>query len=315
MSAAAFHCAACEADRGRFVLAKDALELWACARCSLVQLHPMPSVDEVRAMYADDAHYGDECLSSLEAFLARDRAVVAELQRHGGQGPLLDVGAGGGILLRAAQEAGLAVCGLELSAPSAARTRAGLGVDVHETEIEHAPLEPDSFGLVTFSHSLEHVREPVAALRRAAELLAPGGLVHIAVPNWAAAKRKAIGARVKWIYPHHLTYFDERSLRAALEASGFELVAQSSHPFLGDDWNLVLSLVRKFRCEGLWKRFLKMGDRPLEELVTDNVQVQVAPWRFRLVLRIARAILWAWPEEWFARRGRGEELRVTARLV
>jgi len=308
-----FRCAACAAAHGRLVLEKEGLQLWRCASCALVQRHPMPSVEEVRAMYASDGHYGDECMGQLEAFLERDRTVVHDLLARGGPGPLLDVGCGAGILLRAAQEAGLLVTGLELSGPSAERAREALGVAVHETEIEHAPLEDGSLGIVTFSHSLEHVREPTAALRRARALLAPGGLVHIAVPNWKAAKRNVVGARVKWIYPHHLTYFDEASLRAALEAAGLRPVHVESRPFLGDDWHFVLALVRTLRCEGLWKRFLRMGERPLEELVGDDVQIGAAPWRFRLVLRISRAILWLWPERLLASIGRGEELRVTAR--
>lgn len=264
-------------------------------------------------MYAADGHYGDECLRGLEEYLARDRALVAELLERGGSGPLLDVGAGAGILLRAARESGLEAAGLEYSAPSAARARASTGATVHESSIEEAPLSPESQGLVVFSHSLEHLRDPSSALRRARELLRRGGLVHVAVPNWAAAKRVVAGEHCPWVYPHHLVYFDRATLHRALREAGLEPLSTCSRPFLGDDWRFALAVLRRCRLDSAVRRFLRMGPRPLEELIGDDVRIDAPAWRFRCMLALARGILRVWPERLLGRFGWAEELRVTAR--
>ena len=202
--------------------------------------------------------------------------------------------------------------GLELSGPSAARIRATLGVPVHEAAIEEAPLEPGSAGLVTFSHSLEHVLDPVGALRRAAELVRPGGHVHVAVPNWSATKRVVAGAHIPWIYPHHVSYFARPTLERALRSAGLEPVRWSVHPFIGLDYPFALGVLRRLGLEPLVRRFLRMGERPLEELIANDVAVACPPWRFRMVVGLTNGLLRAWPEGALCRLGRGEELRGTA---
>jgi hypothetical protein len=58
-----------------------------------------------------------------------------------------------------------------------------------------------------------------------------------------------------------------------------------------------------------------MGDRPLESLVSDDVEIECPPWRYRTVVRLARAVIKLWPERLLRTLGRSEELHVGARLV
>jgi SAM-dependent methyltransferase len=76
-----------------------------------------------------------------------------------------------------------------------------VGVDANPEAFEHARLryvrenltfersmvetfgEPGSFDAVVFLQTIEHVQDPVAVLRRFADLLAPGGTAYITTPN------------------------------------------------------------------------------------------------------------------------------------
>ena len=76
-----------------------------------------------------------------------------------------------------------------------------LGVDANPEAYEHARLryrsdnlrferglvethgEPGAFDAVVFLQTIEHVQDPVAALRHFRDLLAPGGVVYVSTPN------------------------------------------------------------------------------------------------------------------------------------
>jgi Methyltransferase domain len=77
---------------------------------------------------------------------------------------------------------------------------------------------------VVFWHSLEHLRDPVCALDRAAQLLALGGVLLVAVPNVASWQSRLFGDR--WFHldlPRHLVHLPARTLAAGLEARGLEI--------------------------------------------------------------------------------------------
>lgn len=71
-----------------------------------------------------------------------------------------------------------------------AHTRDRLGDRVVFVESLLEDYETDRrFDTIIFSHVLEHVADPVAALRRLGELLAPGGRLYVIVPNAEAPSR------------------------------------------------------------------------------------------------------------------------------
>ena len=79
------------------------------------------------------------------------------------------------------------------------------------------------FDFVMFHHSLEHVPDPVAALRDAYRLLAVGGtcLVRIPLLNYAWEKYG-----INWVgldVPRHLVLMTERTVRKIAEDTGFEV--------------------------------------------------------------------------------------------
>jgi hypothetical protein len=83
----------------------------------------------------------------------------------------------------------------------------------------HAPL-----GACVMWHSLEHLADPLAALKEIAAMLSPGGTLLVAVPNAEGAQARLFGER--WFHldvPRHLYHFGERSLREVVSAAGLTL--------------------------------------------------------------------------------------------
>ena len=149
---------------------------------------------------------------------------VAELP----PGRLLDVGCGSGEIGEAFAKLGWRVSGIE-PADDVGRVAAARGIEVHGGTLEDGPWPPQTFDAVVFSDSLEHINGPSAALRRAAELLKPGGLVAITVPNFGSWQRRIFGSC--WFaldLPRHLQHFDRSSLESVAARAGLEPVAAST---------------------------------------------------------------------------------------
>lgn len=138
-----------------------------------------------------------------------------------GTGKLLDVGCGRGVNLMAFQDQGWNVSGIEISASAAQQARALVGDCVHEGTLDTAPFRDESFDLIVFNHSLEHMFKPKMALLRAARLLKPEGMLVITVPNSDGVEARLFGQQwIGWDLPRHLFHFDRSTLLALLDKVG-----------------------------------------------------------------------------------------------
>jgi SAM-dependent methyltransferase len=136
-------------------------------------------------------------------------------------GRLLDVGCGRGDLGAAFVRHGWQVDGLDVSSSAVESARA-VGVDAITGTLDEAPWPDETFDAVLFSHSLEHVHDPLAALVRAHKLLRPGGVLAVAVPDWGSRQRRIF--RSCWYpldLPRHLQHFGRASLGSSVERAGF----------------------------------------------------------------------------------------------
>ena len=91
---------------------------------------------------------------------------------------------------------------------------------------------PGSFSVITFFQSLEHHSEPLAALRRAHEMLRDGGHVVVEVPNYGGFWRKVF--RTAWLpllIPQHLFHFTPATLKRTLGAAGFTRIKRAQTVF------------------------------------------------------------------------------------
>ncbi len=112
-----------------------------------------------------------------------DLAVLDRLVHPRGK-DVVDVGCGGGALVRALTGLGARVVGVEVSERQLATAEPRDGARYVIGRAEALPLENTSVDLVVFMRSLHHVppSEMVDALREAARVLRPGGLVYVAEP-------------------------------------------------------------------------------------------------------------------------------------
>jgi hypothetical protein len=80
--------------------------------------------------------------------------------------------------------------------------------------------EPEKWDLVSFSHVLEHLSDPMSEIREALKLLDKGGHLFIEVP---LEREVQLGIR-KYHWHEHINCFSKKSLEALLSKAGLELV-------------------------------------------------------------------------------------------
>jgi len=154
---------------------------------------------------------------------------AARLGRHIRQLPpprteasrLLDVGAGNGDFLAEAAALGYRAEGLEFDAQAAAAAREA-GFPVRVGTVPGTALEAGAYEHVTLNHVIEHLHDPVRALRELYGALAPRGRIWIQTPNLDACGHAEFGANWRGLEPpRHLVLFNAGALRAAMERAGF----------------------------------------------------------------------------------------------
>jgi len=101
-----------------------------------------------------------------------------------------------------------------------------------------APLETGSLDVVMMISVLEHLWEPLGALKELRRLLAPGGVCLVNVPSWRGKRYLELAAFKLGVSPasemdDHKMYYDVRDLWPLLVQAGFRpsLISCFSHKF------------------------------------------------------------------------------------
>jgi len=130
----------------------------------------------------------------------------------------LDLGCGGGFLVNALAERGVDATGLDGSdhAIERARANAGGGQFVRAGIGASGLAGTAAFDVVTMIDVIEHLPDPVEALRWAVGLTAPGGAIVLLTPRYGGRLLAEQGAAYVHFNSDHMYYFTEDTLRAAM---------------------------------------------------------------------------------------------------
>lgn len=196
-----------------------------CPVCGHMQLQPMPSGAELESAVADA--FSEDLLAEAAAQRASARLILDRLRTRlstGAASPprLLELGCWLGLLLAEARAGGWEVTGVEPSARGAAHARTTLGLDVVTAGVLDAELPARTYDAVVMHDVIEHLPDPATALRRISGWIAPGGLLHLALPDAGSRLARGLGRRWWSILPTHVQYFTRGSLLALLRATDWE---------------------------------------------------------------------------------------------
>jgi len=222
--------------RGSLVAHAAGFDIVECEACGFKHATPLPDPADLAREYTE-AYYRDAKPTYLTharedqawAELAQNDRIAAIERAAGAPGTLIEIGSGPGFFLDTAIARGWNAIGIEPSQQAAAFA-CERGLCVHNRTFADAvahglPLAD----AIAATNVLEHIPNPIETLSMARDLLRPGGVLCITVPNdfspMQCAARDAKGHAEWWIAPpHHLNYFDFDSLDALFVRFGFQPV-------------------------------------------------------------------------------------------
>lgn len=261
-------CCVCDREysKSHFFKKIDGYELRRCTGCGLVYLanievNPENFLSEV---VSDGAKgkleywgYPEYFAKHFEVFSFFFEERYQRIKKHLKiEGPWLDVGSGYGFWQAFLNEKKEKNLGLEIEG-EAFRYAKKQHIEIQHVSIEK--FETDmKFSVITICDVLEHVESPLEILKKCYNLLLPGGVVYIQVPNVLGFKYPYGDS---FGLPHHLWQFDYSTLSSLTERSGFEMI---------DYWTGIQGVIKHYENGGpsllkkmLWSiaRNTKRGNR------------------------------------------------------
>jgi len=196
-----------------------------CARCGLVY-HPWQG--ETRSLYTEEYFKGDEYrdyLADERALRTNFRQRLAEVRRLKPSGALLEIGCAYGLFLDEAR-AFYDVHGIDVCEGPLDHACRALGLPVQRGEFLEMPDELNRYDVICLWDTIEHLREPVRVVERAARWLAPDGLLVVTTGNAASLVARLRGERWRLVHPPtHLFYFTPSTLERAVRRAGLVKVS------------------------------------------------------------------------------------------
>ena len=214
-----------------------------CELCRLWQLFPIPSQQELDALYANEYfkkrtdrgyddylshHVGNRIFNTLKKNLNKLNFYTWEKKINSSEFDFkstktsLDIGCAAGYFVEYMKERGWESDGIDI-APEMVVVAKKKGLHVQEGNFLDTPYPKESYDLITLWASLEHLSAPHAFIKKIYDLLKPGGHVYISTCHlgfWARIRKQ------NWRFlnvPEHIWFFSRRSLHKYFSAHFFRL--------------------------------------------------------------------------------------------
>ena len=209
-----------------------ALDVARCEQCGLVYALGRQHTEVLDAGYGVRARGHDEIdrERKCRAVALYDELSGGRIMRPEPGAAALDLGCNTGLLLDVLAEIGYDTEGVERS--PGARAFAERSHRIHDLDLEaEGATTGRRYQLVTMTHVLEHMGDPVAVARFVARHLADDGIGVIEVPNWDDLARGLWGKSYRPLeLGDHVCFFDRDTLGDVLVKAGLEVRTMWSRP-------------------------------------------------------------------------------------
>ena len=234
-------CPVCGSENIQFCLsAKDHTDskknfpVWHCNTCTARFTQDVPAENEIGVYYASEDYVSHsdtkKGLVNKLYHVVRERTlrskrklVISETGKA--KGSILDIGCGTGAFLHTMQEAGWDITGVEPDEVARKKAKELYVIDPLDPS-KLFQLQAQTFNAVTMWHVLEHVHNLHDYLHQISSLLAPGGKLFIAVPNYTSYDANKYEEHwAAWDVPRHLYHFSPASMEQLLEKHDLKLIS------------------------------------------------------------------------------------------
>ncbi|TSC89689.1 MAG: hypothetical protein G01um10143_179 [Parcubacteria group bacterium Gr01-1014_3] len=218
-----------------------------CDNCGLIFISKIGYPENPEEQYKSDAtSFSEYHLITAPNDRKNFIKTLKELERYQKPKTILDVGANVGTFLLAAKERGWRGIGIEPTPKAVSIARKDGGEIIEGFFDENFPeklskaypgIEIDA---VHMGDVIEHLFDPLVLLRTAKRVLSKNGYLVIVTPDIDSFLARKYQIKPK----EHLVYFNKKSLRLALERSGFEVLSIHGQARIRDIGNAAKGTVK-----------------------------------------------------------------------
>lgn len=220
------NCLFCREQHNDIAIAENGYSGRRCVNCGLIYISPRPSAAETTQIYTDHhaALYADAQLyfARYKEEEASETIRIIKNFRH--NGTLLELGAGGGAFVSAARKRGFTPYAIELNPIEATWISRDLNIPCESVALNVKSFQGRKFDIVYHRDVLSHLYDPIETFQSINQSLEEKGLVVFETGNIADVHSRHLALFSQFLYPDHLYFFGEKSLRLLLERTGFECV-------------------------------------------------------------------------------------------
>lgn len=198
----------------------------ACKQCGLVQQTDIPTEEELNLYYSHNyrVDYKNTYTPKLKHIRRAGLSALNRIQFLQGcsvnsqQYPkLIDIGAGGGEFVYISKKNGFDAKGIEPNHGYSEFAKKEYDVEIMTSMLDD--LKKSSADIVTLFHVFEHMANPLAVMKRIADVLKEDGLLFIEVPNILQEDASPHNR----FFKAHLYYFSKQTL-AACASKYFDVI-------------------------------------------------------------------------------------------
>lgn len=191
-----------------------------CSNCELLFLYPLFTRGEINKYYSQEFDY-DVGIYNEKRIRERSKKILKRLKKINPHGQtLLDIGSGFGYFLDEAKKIEIIGIGIEPSKNIYVQSINRLNISVLNIHLnKFIKMYPyKKYDFITMIHVIEHLPNPLEAVRSISNLLSKSGILYIETPNFASWLSKF--EKDKYIFltpPEHLFIFSLKSLNYVIK--------------------------------------------------------------------------------------------------
>ena len=211
-----------------YLVTRERFQIDNCQNCGLRFTNPRPDDDQLAGYYDSEEYisHSDEGLSLVSTLykiartftLRRKRQLIERLSQNK---HLLDIGCGTGHFLDYCQQHDWQISGVEPNELARKQAEAKTNILIQDDISE---ITDTTFEVITLWHVLEHLPNLEQTMNQLKSLLAPGGVLIIAVPNFEAYEASVFNEYwAAYDVPRHLYHFNRNAVEHLANNHGLKI--------------------------------------------------------------------------------------------
>lgn len=229
------NCILCGSNKAETILTYRGYSMVECKHCRLVYQNPRHDQAELNRLYKTYHIRNDKGPENwwnlMKRIFKNTSLLISRYYPDGGS--VLDIGCGYGHFLWIMKQKNWVVHGVDPSPETVMYARAK-GLRVFEGNFEEFDMQPASFNVITMFYVLEHLLDPISALKKAWDLLKTGGMLVIRVPHTTPIIKLLKVFHIQnnlYDLPFHIYDYSPKTLRELLKKAGFtDVKVFTGHP-------------------------------------------------------------------------------------